>query len=196
MASGSTAEIRAATALRLVSQDVVLRKLLSGPSCQLRAPSKIGEFTGDSSLLPRLELHWLKWAKQAQETGGALGHDSSLVATYPVEYRKRRSLHPYPMKRSSRPSRQKALTIFLKKPNPTASRSIASEGQQPTLNDQGVTVAKRVSARRATVPAMTMEELHGHAVTLRSSKEERPHDSGKGNQDLKAFSEAQGRRQL
>ena len=31
---------------------VVLRKLLSGPSCQLRATSKIGEFTGDSILLP------------------------------------------------------------------------------------------------------------------------------------------------
>jgi hypothetical protein len=36
-----------------------------------------------------LELRWLKLAGWAQKAGGALGHDSSLVATYPVEYGKR-----------------------------------------------------------------------------------------------------------
>src|SRR5262245_43468346 len=83
------------------------------------------------------------------------------------------------MKRSSGPSRPKALTIFLKKRSPTASRSIASEGQQPTLNDQGVTVAKRVIAGRAAVQTMTMEELHRHAVTCRNGKQDWHHNSGK-----------------
>jgi hypothetical protein len=32
---------------------------------------------------------WLRLAEQGRETGGALSHDSSLVATYPVEYGKR-----------------------------------------------------------------------------------------------------------
>ena len=60
-----------------------------------------------------LELRWLNLAEQAQETGGALGHESGPAATllplrdkpatYPVEYGKRageliargaRSLHP------------------------------------------------------------------------------------------------------
>ena len=42
-----------------------------------------------------LELRWLKLAAWAQKascsvgTEGVLGHDSSLVATYPVEYGKR-----------------------------------------------------------------------------------------------------------
>ena len=46
-----------------------------------------------------LELRWLMLATQAQETGGALGHESDLAATwfplpekpatYPVEYGKR-----------------------------------------------------------------------------------------------------------
>jgi hypothetical protein len=47
----------------------------------------------------RLEFRWLSLAEQAQETGGALGHESSpaatlfplrdKTATYPVEYGKR-----------------------------------------------------------------------------------------------------------
>ena len=46
----------------------------------------------------RLELRWLKLEKQAQETGGALGHEGPATAvlplrdkptTYPVEYGKR-----------------------------------------------------------------------------------------------------------
>jgi hypothetical protein len=60
-----------------------------------------------------LEFRWLKLAEQAQQSGGALGHDSGPAATsfpprdrpatYPVEYGKRagaliargaRSLHP------------------------------------------------------------------------------------------------------
>jgi hypothetical protein len=46
-----------------------------------------------------LEFRWLRLAEQAQETGGALGHESGLAATvfplrdktarYPVEYGKR-----------------------------------------------------------------------------------------------------------
>jgi hypothetical protein len=46
-----------------------------------------------------LEFRWLSLAEQAQETGGALGHESSpaatlfplrdKTATYPVEYGKR-----------------------------------------------------------------------------------------------------------
>jgi hypothetical protein len=32
-----------------------------------------------------LELRWLRLAKQAQETGGALGYESGKPATYPVE---------------------------------------------------------------------------------------------------------------
>jgi hypothetical protein len=39
----------------------------------------------------------------------------------------------------------------------THAPSIASEGQQPTLNDQGVTVAKRVRAGRATAQTLRME---------------------------------------
>jgi hypothetical protein len=46
----------------------------------------------------RLELRWLKLAKQAQETGGALAHEGPATAllplrdkpaTYPAEYGKR-----------------------------------------------------------------------------------------------------------
>jgi hypothetical protein len=37
-----------------------------------------------------LELRWLKLAEQAQDTGGALGHESDPAATlFPVEYGKR-----------------------------------------------------------------------------------------------------------
>jgi hypothetical protein len=38
-----------------------------------------------------LELRWRRLAEQAQETGGALGHEvlRDKPATYPVEYRKR-----------------------------------------------------------------------------------------------------------
>ena len=71
----------------------------------------------------------------------------------------------------------------------TIPASIASEGQQPTLNDQGVTVAKRVSAGRATVQTMTMEELHRHAFTCRNGKQDWHHNSGKGDQVWQTFSE-------
>jgi hypothetical protein len=59
-----------------------------------------------------LELRWLKLAGWAQKAGGTLGHDSSLVATYPVEYGKRageliargaRSLTPRKPKQASDP---------------------------------------------------------------------------------------------
>ena len=36
-----------------------------------------------------LEFRWLRLAEQAQETGGALGHESSIAAAYPLEYGKR-----------------------------------------------------------------------------------------------------------
>jgi hypothetical protein len=67
----------------------------------VRATSKIGEFTRDSSLPPkfRSSLADACNAGQAQETGGALAHEGDLAATrfplseksatYPVEYAKR-----------------------------------------------------------------------------------------------------------
>jgi hypothetical protein len=63
----------------------------------VRATWKTGEFTRDSSLLPKL-ICWLKLAEQARDTGGALSHESDPAAlfplpekpaAYPVEYGKR-----------------------------------------------------------------------------------------------------------
>jgi hypothetical protein len=78
-----------------------------------------------------LELRWLKLAEQAQETGGALGHESGPTATllplrdrpatYPVEYGKRageliargaRSLH-----RSLTPPKERNSSVSEHLPN-------------------------------------------------------------------------------
>ena len=64
-----------------------------------------------------LERHWLKLAVQAQDTGGALGHESDPAATlfplpekpatYPVEYGKRAGELIAPGARSLSPRKRK-----------------------------------------------------------------------------------------
>ncbi len=85
---------------------------------RLRATSKISDFTRDSSLL--LEVRWLRLGAQAQETGGALGHESGQAAilfpdktaTYPVEYGERAGELIARAVRSLRPTlRQKRRTL-------------------------------------------------------------------------------------
>src|SRR6266487_2276424 len=52
---------------------VVLRNLLSGSSCRLRATGKIGEFTGDRSLLPKLRTSLAEACKAGTRDGWCSG---------------------------------------------------------------------------------------------------------------------------
>jgi hypothetical protein len=87
----------------------------------------------------RLEFRGLRLAEEARETGDALGHDSSLVATYPVEYGKRageliargaRSLHQSLTQRKKR-KRGKP------KPEQEVSVRYSARAQRPRLNARG-----------------------------------------------------------
>jgi len=74
-------------------------KLLSGSSCRLRATSKIGEVTRDSSLLPKFRIALAEACRAGTRDGWRSGHESNPVAmllplrdkpsTYPVDYRER-----------------------------------------------------------------------------------------------------------
>src|SRR6266487_7082489 len=78
---------------------VVLRNLLSGSSCRLRATGKIGEFTGDRSLLPKLRTSLAEACKAGTRDGwcsGSRERSSGYVVTagrqarhIPAEYGKR-----------------------------------------------------------------------------------------------------------